>query len=59
MAKKHGSKPGCFECGDPGHFVADYPKRNAYYMKGNGSGTHDSGGFHKQNDYKRRPRKGS
>ena len=24
MAKKHGSKPGCFECGYPGHFVADY-----------------------------------
>jgi len=59
MAKKHGSKPGCFECGDPGHFIADCPKRNTYYMKGNGSGTHDSGGFHKQNDYKRHPRKGS
>ena len=59
MAKKHGSKPGCFECGYPSHFVADCPKRNAYYTKGNGSGTNDSGGFHKQYDYKRRPRKGS
>lgn len=31
MSKKHGSKPGCFECGDPSHFVADCPKRNTYY----------------------------
>ena len=59
MAKKHGSKPGCFECGDSGHFVTDCPKRNAYYTKGNGSGMHDSGGPHKQNDYRHRPRKGS
>ena len=29
MSKKHGAKPRCFECGDPSHFVADCPKRNA------------------------------
>ena len=59
MAKKHGSKPGCFECGDPGHFVAECPKRNSYYTKGNGNGANDSGGSYKKYDYKRRSKKGS
>ena len=47
MSKKHGTKSGCFECGDPGHFVADCPKRNHYYLKGGGSGSNDAGGYTK------------
>ena len=59
MSKKHGTKSGCFECGDPGHFVADCPKRNHYYLKGGGSGSNDTGGYTKPNDYKYRRSKGS
>jgi hypothetical protein len=59
MAKKHGSNPGCFESGVPGHFITNYPKRNAYYTNGNGSGLYDSGSPFKPSDYKFRPRKGS
>ena len=51
MAKKHGSKPGCFECGDLGHFITDCPKRNVYYQKGGDSGSHNSGGPFKSNNY--------
>ena len=59
MAKRHGLKPRCFECGDLGHFVADCPKWNAYYLKGSSGGTNDSGGPFKSNDYKYRLKKGS
>ena len=59
MSKKHGSMAGCFECGTLGHFVADCPKRKAYYLKGNGGGMNDSGGPFKSNDYKYHPRKAS
>jgi hypothetical protein len=43
MMKRNGYKQGCFECGEPGHFVADCPKRNDYYKKGTGGGSFDSG----------------
>ncbi|KAG8061563.1 hypothetical protein GUJ93_ZPchr0003g16752 [Zizania palustris] len=42
MFKRHGTKSGCFECGDPGHFITDCPKRNGH-KKGTGGGFHDSG----------------
>ncbi|KAG8061140.1 hypothetical protein GUJ93_ZPchr0003g16556 [Zizania palustris] len=42
MFKRYGTKSGCFECGDPGHFIADRPKRSGY-KKGTGSSFHDSG----------------
>ena len=44
---------------DPSHFVADCPKRNAYYMKGNGSGSNNSGGYSKPNHLKHCSRKGA
>ena len=61
MSKKHGTKSGCFKCGDLGHFVADCPKRNHYYLKGGGggSGSNDAGGYTKPNDYKYQQSKGS
>ncbi|KAG8095585.1 hypothetical protein GUJ93_ZPchr0012g22068 [Zizania palustris] len=51
MFKIHGTKSGCFECGDPGHFIADCPKRNGH-KKGTGGGfndssKHDSSSFNK------------
>ncbi|KAG8047815.1 hypothetical protein GUJ93_ZPchr0008g11456 [Zizania palustris] len=42
MFKRHGTKSGCFECGDPGHFIADCPKCNGH-KKGTSGGFHDSG----------------
>ena len=54
MSKKHGTKPGCFMCGDPNHFITNCPKQNAYYQKGSDSGSNDTGGFSKPNDYKYR-----
>ena len=54
MSKKYGAKPGCFECDDLGHFVADCPKRNAYYQKGGGNSSNDAGGNSKLIDYKYR-----
>ena len=59
MMKRNGYKQGCFECGETGHFVADYPKRNDYYKKGTGGGSFDSGNHPKQNDYKQRSKGGS
>ncbi|KAG8083277.1 hypothetical protein GUJ93_ZPchr0015g6833 [Zizania palustris] len=41
MLKRHGTKPGCFECGDLDHFISDFPKQNTH-KKGTDGGSYDS-----------------
>ncbi|WVZ61665.1 hypothetical protein U9M48_011503 [Paspalum notatum var. saurae] len=45
MSKKRGERPKCFECGEVGHFIAEWPNKNDYYKKGK-SYSRDSDKYH-------------